>query len=344
MRAASLRAEHNVTVIDMPMPAIEHPEQVMVQVRAVGICGSEVHAFQGTHPYRKAPVILGHEASGDVVAVGSTVQSVKPGDRVYIEPQWPCGECGYCRAGDINICPAKKVLGTPVWPGAFGEYVVVPQGSLFLLPNSLSYVQGCLVEPLTIGVHVARRANLKAGEAVAILGSGSIGSLLAGVCRAHDANPVIVADIRQHCLDAACQGMRATRGFLLPDAGFVDKVKALTGGEGVDVAFITADDATLVNTAIEMTRRRGRIVLVALLTEAPLSFAAYPIISKELTIVGSVMSNQDDLHTAIEIAASGKVDVSAIATHVLPIEQAQRGMELAVSKMNGAIKVVLTFS
>jgi len=344
MRAALLETEGRLALTDVPMPALTEPDDVLVRVQAVGICGSEVHAFQGTHPYRKAPVILGHEAAGVVAAVGSAVQSVKPGDRVYVEPQWACGQCSYCRAGDLNICPAKKVLGTPVWPGAFGEYIVVPQECLYRLPDSLSYVQGTLIEPLSIGVHVARRAGVNAGESVAVLGSGSIGTLLAGVCHALGANPIIVADIRRHCLDVSCQYLGATHGFLLPDADFVTNVQHVVGYKGVDVTFITADDVTLVNQAIQMTRRRGRIVLVALLTEAPLSFAAYPIISKELSIIGSVMCNKDDVRQAIGLAASGKVDVSAIATHVLPIEQAQRGMELASTKKDGAIKVVLTFS
>jgi threonine dehydrogenase-like Zn-dependent dehydrogenase len=120
-------------------------------------------------------------------------------------------------------------------------------------------------------------------------------------------------------------------------------VLALTGGEGVDTTFVTADDASLVNMAIEVTRRRGHIALVALITESPLQFMAYSIISKELHVVGSSMSNNDDVQEAIELAASGRVDVEGILTHVLPIEEAQRGMELAHTKDDGAIKVILRF-
>jgi L-iditol 2-dehydrogenase len=178
---------------------------------------------------------------------------------------------------------------------------------------------------------------------VAILGTGSVGNMVSGVCRARGAEPIVVADIRQHCLDAARGRLGATHDFLLPDDHLADKVKALTGGEGVDAIFITADDPSLVNLAIEMAKRRGHIVLVALLTEAPLQFMAYPIISKELHIVGSNMSNNDDVRTAIELAASGQVDVEGILTHTLPIEDAQRGVELAQTKDDGAIKVVLSF-
>ena len=343
MRAALLDAQQHMTMIDADMPAVQHPDEVLIRVKTVGVCGSEVHAFYGTHPYRRAPVILGHEAAGDVVAVGEAVTHFKPGDRVVVDPQWTCGKCEYCLRGDINLCPSKKVLGTQVWPGAFGEYIVVPEETVFHLPDNLSYAQGSLVEPLTIGVHVARRANLQPGQAVAILGSGSIGGMISGVCRASGASTIISADIRQHCLDAARERLGATHDFLLPDSGFVDKVLALTGGQGVDAVFIAADDPALVNTAIQILKRRGRIVLVALLSEEPLEFQGYSLIAKEGEILGSLMANQSDVQRAIDLAASGQVDVLGIATHTLPIEQSQRGMEMVHTKDDGAIKVLLNF-
>ncbi len=343
MRAALLKTEGQLVMTEIEPPTIQSPDQVLIKVKTVGICGSEVHAFHGTHPYRKAPVILGHEMSGDILAVGEAVTNFKAGDRVIVDPQWTCGQCEYCRAGDINLCPAKKVLGTPSWPGAFGEQVVVPEEAVFHLPSHLSYVQGALIEPLTVGVHDTRQANLVAGESVAILGTGSIGGLLAGVCHARGAELIITADIRQHCLDAARERLGATHDFLLPDDNLVDKVKELTGGEGIDVVFIAADDVTLVNLAVKLAKRRGRIVLVALMTYAPLQLAAYDIISKELSIVGSTMSNNQDVQEAIELVASGRVDVEGIVTHQLPIEEAQRGMELAHTKDDQAIKVILSF-
>jgi len=125
-------------MIEAERPSIQSPDQVLIQVKTVGVCGSEVHAFQGTHPFRKAPVILGHEMAGDVVSVGETVADFEPRDRVIVDPQWSCGECAYCRAGDVNLCPSKKVLGTTSWPGAFGEYVVAPEEAVFHLPDNLS--------------------------------------------------------------------------------------------------------------------------------------------------------------------------------------------------------------
>ncbi len=343
MRAAVLEAEGRVVVTSVDVPAIQAPDQVLVQVKTVGICGSEVHAFQGTHPFRRAPTILGHEAAGVVAAAGTEVASFRPGDRVIVDPQWTCGACAYCRAGDINLCPEKVVMGTPAWPGAFGEYVVAPAEALFGLPDGLTYVQGSLLEPLTVGVHVARRAGVGAGESVAVLGAGSIGGLLSGVCHAWGAGPIAVADIRQHCLDTATRRLGATHAILLPDPDLVDKVRQIGGGEGVDVVFCTADDSSLPGLAIDMAKRRGRVVLVALMTESLAQIEPYRVLSKELSLIGSSMSNNDDVRTAIALASSGQVDVDAVATHVLPIEQAQHAMELARIKADGAIKVILAF-
>jgi L-iditol 2-dehydrogenase len=275
--------------------------------------------------------------------VGEHVTGFQAGDRVFVDPQWTCGECHYCRNGMLNLCPQKRVLGTPAWPGAFGEVVVVPCETLFHLPSSLSFIQGSLIEPLTVGVHVARRAALRAGESVAILGSGSIGGMLCAVCRARGADPIIAVDIRQHCLDAAVERMRASHDILLPGGDLVERVVTLSGGEGVDVAFVTADDAQLVDQAIHMVKRRGRVILIALITEELLPLRAYDILSRELSLIGSTMCNHDDVRRAIDLVASGRVDVEGILTHVLPIEHAQRGLELAQTKADGAIKVVLTF-
>ena len=343
MRAAFLKSVGKLIIKDVAKPKIKKDDQILVQIKSVGICGSEVHGFEGTHPYRKAPVILGHEAAGIVVEVGSNVTKFRPGDRVIIDPQWTCGKCKYCRAGEINLCPEKIVLGTPSWPGAFGEFVITPEEAVFALPENLSFNQGALIEPLTVAVHVGNRVNLQAGQSVAILGTGSIGGLVSGVCRAIGADTIITADIRQHCLDAARERFGATHDLLLPNENFLPKVMEITEGEGVDVAFIAADDVTLVNKAIEITKRKGKIVLIALLTEEPLSFMAYEVIGKEKEIVGSSMCTHADVEQAIEWAATGKVDVEGILTHVLPLEEAQHGMELASTKEDDAIKVMLHF-
>ena len=343
MRAAYLESTGQLVMKDVEKPRITRPDEVLIQVKQVGICGSEVHAFQGTHPFRHAPVILGHEMAGVVAEVGAAVTHFQPGDRVVVDPQIPCGECEYCKRGDINLCPSKKVLGTQAWTGAFGEYITAPQAATFALPEQLSFSQGSLIEPLTVAVHVAHRAGIGPGTSVVTLGTGSIGGMMCATARALGAGPVIAADIRQHCLDAARERMGATHDFLLPDPNFASQVLELTGGEGADVVVIAADEPALVNLALDIIKRRGTIVLVALLTEDPLEFMGFQVIRKEVHLIGSTMANVADVEEALELVASGRVDVTGILTHHLPIEQVQAGMEMARSKTDGAIKVVLDF-
>jgi len=342
MRSAYLESVGHLILKDAPLPELTRPDEVLIQVKVVGVCGSEVHAFEGTHPFRKAPVTLGHEMAGVVVKTGEDVTRFSPGDRVIVDPQWSCGECAYCRSGDINLCLSKKVLGTQVWPGAFGEYITAPDEAVFALPDGLDFAQGSLIEPLTIGVHVARRADLKPGHSVVVLGAGSIGGMVCGVASARGAAPVIAVDIRQHCLDAARERMGATHDFLLPDPHLESKVKELTGG-GADVVVVAADDPFLVDLALDMIKKRGKVVLVALMTAEPLSFLGYKVIIKEAHLIGCTMSNKADVREAIELASSGRVDVSGIHTHTLPFEEVQHGMEMAASKEDGAIKVILAY-
>lgn len=343
MRTAILQAPHIIELTDLPRPTINSPEEVLIRVSSVGICGSEIHAYEGTHPYRIAPVVLGHEMSGVVEEVGAAVTAIRPGDRVTVDPQWTCGSCAYCKAGDINLCPSKKVLGTPAWPGAFGEFIVAPQGAVFPIPDQLSELQASLIEPLTVAVHVSHRCEIKPGSSVAILGSGSIGNMVSGVCRIRGAEKIIVADIKQHCMDVARECMGATHDILLPNPHLTESVRDITNGEGVDVAFITADDVQLVEQAVRMVHPRGIVVLIALLTNAPLQLNAYDIIGKERKIIGSSMSNSQDVEEAIQYIANGKIKPEAIVTHRLPIEEAATAMELARNKTDGAIKVNLTF-
>ncbi len=343
MRAALLASLGHLVVTDVREPAISGADQLLVRVNVVGICGSEVHAFEGTHPYRKPPAVLGHETAGVVTQIGETVTGFQVGDRVIIDPQWTCGECEFCTSGEVNRCPSKRVMGTPQWPGAFGELILVPEESVFPLPDHLSFVQGAMIEPLTVAVHVARRAQLQAGEAVVVLGAGSIGGMVCGVCRVKGAWPIITADLHQHCLDAARERMGATHDFLLPDSGFVEEVYALTGHRGVDVVFVTGDDPRLVELGLNLLKPGGRLVLVALLTKSPLSLWAYDLIGPEKQLIGSNMATHADVRQAIELASSGQVDVEGIVTHILPLEEAQRGMEMAHSKEDDAIKIILSF-
>ena len=341
MKASLLESIGHLVMIETPVPEIPRPDWALVQVKATGICGSEIHAFEGNHPFRKPPAIMGHEMAGVIAKVGPAVQAFSPGDRVFVDPQRFCGECPQCRSGQINVCPSKQVLGTADWPGAFGDFVVVPEYTLFHLPDSLSFVEGAMIEPLSVAVRAVRRAGVDVGMSVAVLGTGSIGGLICGVARVEGAQPVIAADIRAHCLDTAHERLGATHRILLPSADAAAEMRRLTQGQGVDVVFICADSAALVNLGLEVVKPQGRIVLVALMTTEPVTFMAHQVIRKEIEISSTFAGNEKDVHRALELAQSKQIDHTAIVSHQLPVESAQYGMELAITKKDKAIKIVL---
>jgi L-iditol 2-dehydrogenase len=341
MKASLLESIGHLVMIETPLPEIPHPDWALVEVKATGICGSEVHAFEGNHPFRKPPAIMGHEMAGVVAKVGPSVRAFSPGDRVFVDPQWFCGECPQCKSSQYNVCPSKQVLGTAGWPGAFGDFVVVPGYTLFHLPDSLSFVQGAMIEPLSVAVRAVRRASVDLGMSVAVLGAGSIGGLICGVARAEGAQPVIAADIRPHCLDTACGRLGATHRILLPAVDAAAQIRQLTQEQGVDVVFTCGDSAALVNLGLEVVKPQGRIVLVALMTTEPVTFMAHQVIRKEIEITSTFAGNETDVRRALELAQSKRIDPAAIVTHQLPIESAQYGMELAITKKDNAIKIVL---
>lgn len=341
MKAVCLQAIGKLEVVETERPSINGPDEVIIQVQDVGICGSELHAFHGTHPYRKPPSVLGHEMVGTVVEIGADVNTFKPGDRVTVDPQWVCGECEWCLKGDHNLCPNKRVLGTKEWPGAFGEYIQVPASSVYAVPENLSQDQAAMIEPLAVGVHAVKRAQIRAGESVLILGGGPIGLVTSLMAAERGADPIIVADVQAHCNDTALK-VGATHTIHVGQESIAERVAEITDGKGVDAVFLTVGVGELFDSAFEVVRRQGRIVVVALFKSA-VNINPYNIIKKDISLVGTIMSNDDDVHEAIELIASGKVDPAPIVTHHLPIDDAQHGFELASTKEDKAIKVVLQF-
>ncbi|NDJ76517.1 MAG: zinc-binding dehydrogenase, partial [Chloroflexi bacterium] len=235
----------------------------------------------------------------------------------------------------------KLVLGTPAWPGSLGEYFVIPQGSVFKVPEHLSVDQATMIEPMAVAVHAAKRAQLQAEESVLILGGGSIGHVTAAMSQVRGASPIIVADIKQHCLDNI-RKMGATHTILVGQQPIAETVMEITDGKGVNVVFLTVGVGEQFADAFASVRKQGRIVVIALY-KAPTMIHPYDIVKRDIDVRGSIMSNDEDVHEALELIASGKVDVEPMVTHHLPIEQAQRAFELVASKDDGAVKVVLDF-
>lgn len=174
MKVTILSNVYKINVIEIEKPKIKENE-VLIRVKSSGICGSDLHAYRGHHPFRKPPVILGHEVSGVVEELGKAVDNIKVGDRVTVEPQLGCGECVYCLEGKYNLCINRRAPGIGSWMGSFSEYFVPPYKVVYKLPDTVNYDRGALIEPLAVGVHAVRNANIQLGDTIAILGAGTIG-------------------------------------------------------------------------------------------------------------------------------------------------------------------------
>jgi len=339
MKAAVLRDYYNLAIEEVPEPEPE-PNEVKIRVVATGICGSEMHAYKGTHPFRHPPAILGHEMAGDVVALGAEVKQLAVGDRVTIDPQKVCGVCDDCRTGHPNYCPRKIMLGVREWMGSFGEYIVCPESQVYRLPNHVSYYDGSMVEPLAVGVHAVRQAGIGPNSSVLELGGGAIGLSVMAAAIDAGATTTIVTDVLDFNLEVARKlGATATVNVRCQDVNQV--VAEVTGGKGVDAALVTIGLSVVVNQAVRAVRKRGKVVLIAIFEE-PISIEdSFAVISGERALVGSQTYNPQDVQDALDLICSGQVDVGAMITHCLPIDQIQHAFEIVDKRLQDCIKVIL---
>lgn len=251
---------------DMPEPQIERPDDVKIRIRCCGICGSEIHAFHGKHPFRIPPIVSGHEVAGDVVEVGTGVTDFAPGDRVVVEPHYGCGECWYCRHGLYNICPDKKVLGSGGWSGGLGEYIVTPEKTVVRLAGSLSYEEGALIEPVANGMYAVRNSGITPRSTIAIIGAGPIGMGDLLCAKLYNPRLIVMADISDFNLEKARE-MGCTHTVNSRKEDLRAKIMELTGGEGVDMTFLAFGDEPTIRQAAEITRRGGQLIQHALMDD-----------------------------------------------------------------------------
>lgn len=315
MNASVLRGIGDLALEERPVPA-PAADEVLVQVLSVGVCGSDVHYFRHGRigPYIvDAPLVLGHEVSGRIVAVGAGVDPVRVGQRVAIEPQRPCRRCAFCRAGEYNLCPRMEFYATPPVDGGFCEYVVIQDDFAYEVPDSISDHAAALMEPLSVGIAAAQKGGIKVGDVVLIAGGGPIGVITAQVARAFGAAEVIVADI-----DPSRRKLVAGYGVRAVDPGAESTVELQAN------VFIDASGATpaIVN-GIRSTRSGGTVVLVGSADEIPLSVPE--VAMREINVTG-VFRYTGTWPIARTLLETGQVDVDSLVTHVYGIEQVEEAL------------------
>lgn len=340
MKAVFVDDAYSVLVKEVEVPELLNND-VLIQVKVAGICGSDIHTYKGLHPFRKPPVIIGHEISGEVIKVGANVQTIKVGDRVTVEPQIGCGTCKYCLEGQVNFCEKRTAPGIGNWYGTMAEFFVTPEQTVFKLPNVLSYEEGVLVEPIAVGVHAVRKGNIGIGDRVAILGAGPIGLLAMTVAKSAGATTTLVTDVLDYALEAA-EKMGATHTLNIKDKlNWSEEAKELSGGM-FDVVLVAVGVPGIIDQALSLLRKGGRIVTIAMF-HGDQTFNIHNLQNQEKEIVGCMTYNRVDTQTAIELLAAGEINTEVIITHRLSYEEAGEGFKMVDKKEDGSLKVIVTF-
>jgi L-iditol 2-dehydrogenase len=349
MLCAVLHGVRDVRLECRPVPQPQRGE-ALIRIQRVGVCGSDVHYYThgriGDYVVNQ-PMILGHESAGEVVAVGEGVTRVQPGQRVTIEPGYTCRECFYCKSGRYNLCPSVTFMATPPIDGAFCEYVAWPQDFVFPLPDSMSFDDGAMMEPLAVGLWAAERGGVKPGDSVAIFGSGPIGLLTLQAARAAGATTLIAIDIEDYRLAHALL-LGATHTINDRDGQALETIRTISGAlrglprrcAGVDVAIETAGALPTTRNTLAATRPGGVAVLVGLPPDPMVELNLVAAAGKEIDIRG-MFRYANRYPAAIALTAAGRVDVRSLVTHRFPLAQAEAALRFADEHKSEALKVMV---
>ena len=341
MKALVLTEPSKLVLQEIPVPEYADDE-VLVRIKAVAICGSDVHGFDGSSGRRIPPLVMGHEASGVIEKVGKNVEKYKVGDRVTFDSTVYCGECEYCRQGLINLCSNRTILGVSCADyrryGCMAEYCNIPERILYKLPDDVSFEMGAMVEPLSIGFHAVSITPIMVGDTALVLGAGTIGQMVIKTLKNSNASRIIVSDLDDFKLEKAYES-GATHCFG-KGADIVKEVLNLTGGTGADISFEAVGIPPTIASAFAATKKNGNITLIGNVTpQVPIPLQ--DLIGKQLTIRGSAASC-GEYPRCLEAMASGRIDLDNIISRVAPLEEGQMWFDKLHAAEPGLMKVVLT--
>jgi L-iditol 2-dehydrogenase len=307
MKALMFTDIRQLQLQDVPRPEIESPDDVIVKVKSVGICGSDLHGYTGQSGRRTPPLIMGHEFTGVVETVGSA-NGIAPGQRVAIQPLVVCYHCDQCLAGQQNLCENRALIGMHR-PGAYAEYVRVPVSNLYPIPDQLTYEAGAMVEPLSVAVHAVSLVNVHPYDTALIVGAGTIGLLTLIVLRQTAVRQIIVSDLSDARLEAA-RALGAditvnTASQNLKDAVLQHTVK------GVDVAFEAVGVTTTAQQTVDAVRTQGTVVWIGN-NQKVIEVDMQSIVTREISVLGSYGMNQRDFKRSLAMLADGIIPVERI--------------------------------
>lgn len=337
MRQQVMTAPKEITflTVDVPQPA---ENEVLVKIKRIGVCGSDIHVYHGMHPYTSYPVTQGHEVSGKIVALGSAVKGLAVGQRVTIEPQVVCGRCHPCRHGKYNLCEELKVMGFQT-TGTASEYFAVDASKITPLPQTMSYDDGAMIEPLAVAVHAAKRFSELKGAKVAVLGAGPIGILIAQTVKALGAAQVMITDISDTRLALA----KAVGADVTVNTAKESFAKALTdtfGPDKADVIYDCAGNDITMNDAITYARKGSTLILVAVFAKmANVDLAKLN--DSELDLNTTMMYRHEDYLDAIALVNEGKIALKPLQTAHFAFTDYKKAYEYIDNNRETTMKVLI---
>lgn len=341
MKVLLLSKYRQLEIAEAATPVLGHAE-VLIRVAACGICGSDVHGYDGSSGRRIPPIVMGHEAAGTIAALGPGVADFAPGDRVTFDSTIYCGACAPCLRGDVNLCDNRQVLGVSCTEyrraGAFAEYVAVPSRIVYRLPETISFAEAAMLEAVAVAIHGVSLAPPPAGGTALVLGAGTIGLLVLQSLRAAGCTRVFVADIDPTRLKLASE-LGAT-AVLSAQTDTVAQVLDLTDGIGVDVAVEAVGRNETVAAAIGSVRKGGNVVLVGNISPE-VTLPLQQVVTRQIRLQGSCAS-AGEYPRAIELMASGAIRVKPLITAIAPLDQGPQWFERLYAREPNLMKVVLT--
>ena len=341
MKALVLKEYNHFSFEEVSLPDYGEND-VLIKVKACAICGSDVHGMDGSTGRRIPPVIMGHEASGIIEKVGALVKGYKPGDRVTFDSTIYCGECYFCKRGEVNLCDNRKVLGVSCGDyrlhGAFAEYICVPQHILYSLPDQVSFDQAAMVEPLSIAFHAVSRTVVPLNSTAVVVGSGMIGLLVIQLLKLAGCGHIIAVDTVDQKLDMAA-GFGADSCINAQNADVAAEVYRLTGNRGADIAFEVVGIAPTMQSALASLRKGGSLTLVGNL-KAMVDFPLQSVVTRQISLFGSCASS-GEYPDCLDLIASGKVDIDSFISATAPLSEGASWFKRLYDSEPGLMKVIL---
>lgn len=313
--------------------------QVLVNIKRIGICGSEIHSYHGLHPATFYPVVQGHEYSGVVMAVGSEVTVCKPGDHITARPQLVCGKCNPCKRGQYNVCEHLRVQAFQA-DGAAQDFFVVDDNRVAKLPEGMSLDYGAMIEPSAVGAHASNRTDVK-GKNVVVSGAGTIGNLIAQFCIARGAKNVLITDVSDLRLAKAREcGIKHTLN--ITKKTLKEAAQELFGEEGYQVGFEVAGVEVSIRSLMETIEKGSDIMVVAVFAKDP-ALSMFYLGEHELRLIGSMMYRHEDYLTAIDYVSKGIVNLKPLVSNRFAFEEYDDAYKFIDTHRETSMKVLIDF-